>query len=139
MAALLHDAVEDGDGQRELARIRREFGDRVAEIVWACSDTDQTPKPPWKERKAGYIAHVREAGPEVRRVSCADKVHNARSILLDYRTHGEDLWDRFSASGDETLWYYEELVKAFRHGGGGRLVEELERLVTEIERLSGRR
>jgi hypothetical protein len=139
IAALLHDAVADGDGQRELARIRRRFGDRVADIVWACSDTDQTPKPPWKQRKTAYIAHVREAGPEARRVSCADKVHNARSILFDYRTQGEALWSRFSASADETLWYYEELVKAFKETGGGRLVEELERVVREIGRLSGRR
>jgi hypothetical protein len=66
-------------------------------------------------------------------------VHNARSILFDYREHGESLWDRFSASGDETLWYYEQLVLAFQHGGGGRLVEELERVVREIGRVSGRR
>jgi (p)ppGpp synthase/HD superfamily hydrolase len=139
IAALLHDAVEDGDGRRELARIREEFGDRVAEIVWACSDTDARPKPPWRMRKERYIAHVREAGPDVRRVSCADKVHNARAILLDYRTHGERLWDRFSASGDETLWYYEQLVEAFQRTGGGPLVEELARIVREIGRLSGRR
>ncbi len=139
IAALLHDAVEDGEGRRELARIRRQFGEEVARIVWACSDTDQKPKPPWRERKERYIAHVREAPADVLRVSCADKVHNARSILLDYREQGERLWERFSVGGDETLWYYEQLVAAFRHAGGGRLVDELERVVREIGRLSGRR
>jgi (p)ppGpp synthase/HD superfamily hydrolase len=133
IAALLHDAVEDGGGRPRLDDIRRRFGDRVAEIVWACSDTDETPKPPWKERKTRYIAHVREAGPEARRVSCADKLHNARSILRDYRVLGERVWDRFSASAEENLWYYRELVLAFRQPDRSPLVGELERVVSELE------
>jgi GTP pyrophosphokinase len=133
IAALLHDAVEDGGGRPVLEEIRRRFGDRVAGIVWSCSDTDETPKPPWKERKTRYIAHVREAGPDARRVSCADKLHNARSILRDYRVLGERLWERFTASGDETLWYYRELVEAFRQPDRSPLVAELERVVGELE------
>ncbi len=133
IAALLHDAVEDGGGPPVLEEIRRRFGDRVAEIVWACSDTDETPKPPWKERKARYIAHVRAAGPDVRRVSCADKLHNARSILRDYRLLGERLWHRFNAPPDEQLWYYRTLVEAFRQPGSTPLVDELARVVGELE------
>src|SRR6266480_4106714 len=60
IAALLHDAVEDQGGQRTLRRIRQLFGERVARIVAACSDTDVTPKPPWRERKDAYIAHLRD-------------------------------------------------------------------------------
>jgi (p)ppGpp synthase/HD superfamily hydrolase len=133
IGALLHDAVEDGGGQPRLEDIRRRFGDRVAEIVWACSDTDETPKPPWKERKTRYVAHLREASPAARRVSCADKLHNARSILRDYRALGERLWERFSASADENLWYYRELVEAFRQPDRSPLVAELERVVSELE------
>jgi (p)ppGpp synthase/HD superfamily hydrolase len=133
IAALLHDAVEDGGGQPVLDEIRRRFGDRVAEIVWACSDTDETPKPPWKERKARYIAHVRAAGPDARRVSCADKLHNARSILRDYRALGERLWDRFNAPPEDQLWYYRALLEAFRQPDRSPLVDELERVVSELE------
>lgn len=133
IAALLHDAVEDGGGRERLDDIRKRFGDRVADIVWGCSDTDQVPKPPWKERKLRYIEHVRQASAAVRRVSCADKVHNARAILRDYRLLGERLWERFSSSGDETLWYYRELLAAFRGAGSGPLVEELARVVGELE------
>jgi len=133
IAALLHDAVEDGGGRPRLDDIRWRFGDRVAEIVWACSDTDETPKPPWKERKTRYIAHLREAGPDARRVSCADKLHNARSILRDYRVLGERVWDRFSASAEDNLWYYRELVEAFRQPDRTRLTEDLERVVSELE------
>jgi (p)ppGpp synthase/HD superfamily hydrolase len=133
IAALLHDAVEDGGGQPVLEEIRRRFGDRVAEIVWACSDTDETPKPPWKERKARYIAHVRAAGPDARRVSCADKLHNVRSILRDYRVDGERIWGRFNAPPEEQLWYYRALVEAFRQPDRSPLVAELERVVSELE------
>jgi GTP pyrophosphokinase len=133
IAALLHDAVEDGGGRPRLDDIRRRFGDRVADIVWACSDSDETPKPPWKERKTRYVAHLREASPEARRVSCADKLHNARSILRDYRVHGERLWERFSASAEENLWYYRALLEAFRQPDRSPLVAELERVVAELE------
>jgi (p)ppGpp synthase/HD superfamily hydrolase len=133
IAALLHDAVEDAGGQERLADVRKRFGDRVADIVWGCSDTDEVPKPPWKERKLRYIEHVRTASPEVRRVSCADKLHNAWATLRDYRVHGEELWARFNASGDETLWYYRELIAAFQQVGQTRLVEELARVIAELE------
>ena len=121
-----------------LEEIRERFGDPVADIVWACSDTDETPKPPWKERKERYIEHLRDAPPEVLRVSCADKLHNARSILLDYRALEEALWERFNATGDETLWYYTSLGDVFRERGVGRLAEELDRVVSEVARVSGR-
>jgi len=51
IAALLHDAVEDQGGPPTLETIRRMFGDRVADVVMECSDTDREPKPPWRERK----------------------------------------------------------------------------------------
>jgi GTP pyrophosphokinase len=133
IAALLHDAVEDGGGAPVLDEIRRRFGDRVAGIVWACSDTDETPRPPWKERKARYVDHVRAAGPDARRVSCADKLHNARSILRDYRIEGERLWDRFNAPAEEQLWYYRSLVEAFRQPDRTPLFDELERVVGQLE------
>jgi (p)ppGpp synthase/HD superfamily hydrolase len=133
IAALLHDAVEDCGGRPQLDAIRERFGARVADIVWGCSDTDQSPKPPWKERKVPYIEHVRQASPEIRRVSCADKLHNAWATLRDYRVHGEELWTRFNASGDELLWYYRELLAAFRQPGQTRLVDELALVVGELE------
>ena len=133
IGALLHDAVEDGGGQPRLDDIRRRFGDRVARIVWGCSDTDQVPKPPWKDRKLRYIEHVRQATPEVRRVSCAGKLHNAWSTLRDYRSQGERLWGRFNASGDDTIWYYRQLIEAFRQPDQTALVDELERVVGELE------
>jgi GTP pyrophosphokinase len=134
IAALLHDAIEDRAAT--LDEIRARFGDRVAGIVWACSDTDEYPKPPWKARKTAYIERLKSAGRSERLVSAADKLHNARSILSDYRLEGERVWDRFNADKKHTLWYYEELLKALRAHGSNPLVDELDRVVTEIRQLS---
>jgi len=98
-------------------------------------DTEMTPKPPWKERKVQYLAHLREASAEVRLVSAADKVHNARAILADYRALGEALWNRFPQGKDEVLWYYGALVAIFRERGPRPLVNELRRVVDELEDL----
>jgi (p)ppGpp synthase/HD superfamily hydrolase len=51
IGALLHDAVEDCGGAGRLKDIKARFGEKVANIVEGCTDTDQTPKPPWLERK----------------------------------------------------------------------------------------
>ena len=133
IAALLHDAVEDQ--KATLDEIRDRFGERVAETVAGCSDTDVAPKPPWRERKEAYIAHLATASPSTRLVSAADKLHNARSIVFDYRLQGETLWDRFSASRDETLWYYRSVVDALRAAGTTPLIDELDRVVTEMENM----
>jgi len=135
IAALLHDAAEDAGGAGRLAGIRQRFGERVAAIVAGCSDTDQVPKPPWKVRKERYIAHLtRHADASTRRVSLADKVHNARAILRDYRVLGEQVWSRFNAPAEEQVWYYRALIEAFRQRGSGPLLAELEQVVDELER-----
>jgi GTP pyrophosphokinase len=134
IAALLHDAVEDQGGAPTLAEIRADFGDRVADIVEACSDTDEIPKPPWRKRKEAYLAHLQDSAPDVLLVSLADKLHNARSLLMDYRAVGPDLWERFNAGRDGQLWYYRELVTVFRRKCDLlELVDELERVVAALE------
>lgn len=133
IAALLHDAIEDQGGAATRGEIRRRFGDTVATIVDGTSDTDVVPKPPWRERKQNYVAHLRDAPRSVRLVSAADKLHNARSILADLRAEGEPAWRRFNAGKEDQLWYYRALVQAFRaEGGADELVDELETVVEEI-------
>lgn len=139
VAALLHDAPEDQGGETRLAEIRERFGAEVADIVAGNSDTYQEPKPPWRGRKERYVAHVARAPHSVRLVSAADKVHNARSVLADLRRLGEDLWPRFNGGREGTLWYYRALVEAFRSAGSNPVVEELDRVVGELERLARKR
>lgn len=136
IAALLHDAVEDRGGLETLQEIKSKFGNRVSLIVEACSDAVSKPKPPWKERKDAYIASIAEKPKDAVLVSIADKIHNARAILEDYREIGEALWERFKGGRDGTLWYYRALVEAFKPIGPVRMVAELERTVDELERLA---
>jgi (p)ppGpp synthase/HD superfamily hydrolase len=136
IAGLLHDAVEDQGGAPRLEDIRTRFGEGVAAIVAGCTDADTTPKPPWRQRKEAYLAHLREATADVLRVSAADKLHNARAILADYRALGEALWPRFSEGRDEILWYYRSLVAIFLERGPARLAGELARAVAELNRLT---
>jgi GTP pyrophosphokinase len=135
IAALLHDAIEDQGGAATREEIRRRFGDTVTEIVDGCTESDLTPKPPWLERKQAYIAHIPKASPSVLLVSASDKLHNARSVLNDYRILGDAVWERFQGGKEGTLWYYRSLVDAFRRTGSTPLIDELERTVGELERL----
>lgn len=136
IAALLHDSIEDQGGASTREELRRRFGDRVVEIVDGCTDTDVMPKPPWRERKEAYISHISMASAPVRLVSAADKLHNARAVLEDYRIVGEALWKRFNGGKEGTLWYYRAAVDALRKAGMSPLIEELDRVVSEIECLA---
>jgi len=137
IAALLHDAVEDQGGDATRQQIRRRFGDEVTKIVDGCTDSDVLPKPPWKSRKQAHIAHLGVASRSISLVSAADKLHNARAILADYRRLGEALWDRFTGGKGGTLWYYRSLVGVYRQAGSNTaLVDELDRVVAKVEQLA---
>ena len=133
IAALLHDAVEDQGGAATREEIRRRFGSPVAEIVDGCSDTDQCPKPPWRERKEAYIGHLRGASPSVRLISACDKLDNASSTLLSYRLRGESLWSNFKGGREGTLWYYRRVTEVLQESGPSPVVEELDRVVRQLE------
>jgi (p)ppGpp synthase/HD superfamily hydrolase len=119
IAALLHDAVEDG-GQHFAEIIREQFGDRVADIVEGC--TDGVPdasgiKEAWVPRKQRYIAHLRQSPEDVLLVSGSDKLHNARAIVEDLLNIGRSVFDRFTATPEQTIWYYETLSEIFTERG----------------------
>ena len=145
IGALLHDVVEDGGGRTALAEIESAFGPAVARIVLDNSDSVD-PKESgvggpesWYKRKRAYIDAFPDKAPPSLRVCLADKLHNARSILLDYRTHGDALWARFQqGQGLATRVYYRELAAAFereRHRMGAHaapMVDELRRVVDAL-------
>jgi GTP pyrophosphokinase len=138
IAALLHDGPEDQGGEATLDAIRRRFGDRVAGIVAACSDTFAVPKPPWRARKEAYIAALPRKGPDVWPVTLADKVHNARTIVADLRADGPHILDRFSGGRDGTIWYYSTLAVDLAALAPGALADELVALAVEMRALAGR-
>jgi len=133
IAALLHDAVEDQGGRPTLDEIRKRFGDEVAQIVDGC--TDERDEPDWRKRKERHIAQIGKAEPSVRLVAAADKLHNARAMVADYRTLGENLWKRFNKGKEDQLWYYRKIAATLREIGPSALADELGRVVSELEQL----
>jgi (p)ppGpp synthase/HD superfamily hydrolase len=113
IAAMLHDVVEDCGGAPMAERVREKFGDDVARIVIANSDTDEIPKPPWRARKQAYLDSLPGKARDELRVSLADKLHNIRAVVLDHRQIGDAVWDRFKEGRDGQLWYYDQLAAAF--------------------------
>ena len=149
IGGLLHDVVEDGGGTVALAEIAAAFGPPVADIVLANSDfvDDGEGRPTggrgWYAAKKAYLDAFPGKSPAALRVCLADKLHNARSILLDYRTHGDDLWARFGqGQGLATRVYYRELAAAFERErprlgpAASPMVDELRRTVDGITALA---
>ena len=145
VAALLHDGPEDGGGEPALREIGSLFGPRVGAIVAACSDTFESPKPPWRARKERHLSKLGHelAGPygeSIRLVVAADKTHNAHAIRRDLDAVGQALWSRFRAGKqDEILWYYRSMHGTLAHGapGGGhpigRLLARLDEEIRFVE------
>ena len=114
IAALLHDVPEDCGGEPRLKEIAVKFGPRVEKIVRGCSDSlveDPEEKAPWKERKEVHINHLYDADLDILTVTAADKAHNARSIATDLQNQGPILWDRFNATREDIIWYYDSVYK----------------------------
>ena len=139
IAALLHDAAEDHGGHTRLADIRSNFGPQVARMVEGLSDTfaeDPCEKEDWDVRKKSYLERLPQESPETQLISAADKLYNVRTILDEYRAIGPRVWERFHRSRDQQLWYFNSLLRVFKSAGTNRIVEELDRVVVELARLS---
>ncbi|MDQ1521018.1 MAG: hypothetical protein QOI55_2091 [Actinomycetota bacterium] len=134
IAGLLHDGPEDQGGRKVLTEISRRFGPLVAAIVDACTDTYETPKPPWRARKEAWLARLASVPEEALRVICADKLHNARAIVSALHSHGVASLDHFNGGREGTLWYYRAAADALAARTPGPLTDELCRAVDAMER-----
>lgn len=137
VAALLHDAIEDGGPEYEEV-IRTNFGEVILAIVKGCTDgvpDENGQKPDWWERKRAYLDHLDKASDDVLLVSGADKLHNARAILNDLLEVGEAVFDRFTAGKEGTLWYYRSLADIFSKRNAP-MTKALNAAVSQIEQLA---
>jgi GTP pyrophosphokinase len=151
IAALLHDSLEDqgrhyqGGVPALAAEIERRFGGEVRRMVEAlteCSSDEERAisdkRERWRAHKRAYFAQIASAGPDVRRISCADSLYNTRSLAMGFRQLGPRLWTRFmTGRGDDQIWAYRSAAEAFRAAGTGHLADELAAAVDELERMVG--
>ena len=107
IAGILHDTVEDTDLTLEF--IRERFGDAIANIVDGCSENKALR---WRARKTERIESLKTASPEVCTVTCADKLHNLRTIISEYNRIGDAVWDRFHGGVEDQAWYYRSILGA---------------------------
>ncbi|MEM9925246.1 MAG: HD domain-containing protein [Cyanobacteria bacterium P01_D01_bin.50] len=132
IAALLHDSVEDRGGSQTREQIRKIFGDEIVAIIDGCTESDTYPKPPWEERKQKYLENLRHATPSVRRVSLADKLHNARSLLEGRQKFGDETWTKFKGGKEKTLWFYRSLIEVYQQTGSDWMTSEFTRVASEL-------
>ncbi|MBI5535354.1 MAG: HD domain-containing protein [Deltaproteobacteria bacterium] len=135
IAALLHDSLEDRPERISREKLTELFGWRVAHIVVGCSDCVCKPKPPWEPRKRAYLERVRHDDPSVKLVVTADKVHNTRALVRDYRSVGEPMWLRFNADKHQQCWYLRSCVGALSQGWSHPILDAFEAVVSELELL----
>ncbi len=115
-AAALHDVLEDTSVTEET--VRKEFGDRIADLVVSESEP-QYPELPrsesWALRKQYALEHLENASREVKMVTMGDKLSNMRAIWRSYLIEGDKLWEAFNVT-DATVQeqYYKNLLKAFK-------------------------
>jgi (p)ppGpp synthase/HD superfamily hydrolase len=131
--------VEDHGGTPRLQDIEHNFGANVARLVAGLTDSfaeDPHSKPSWEERKRGYVERLAGEPLDVQIISAADKLYNARAILDDFRHIGYKIFDRFKRGRDQQIWYFRELLRVFKSQPSNRIVEEFERVVDELERVT---
>lgn len=138
IAALLHDALEDHPESVTAESLEAQFGPAVCSMVTGCTDTPHDyrggEKPPWRERKMAYLAHLETAPHSVRRVALADKLHNLRELLSDLKADGDAVWDRFNSEPADQVWFYSEVAERIRVAGySGRLLLRYEEAVIELQ------
>ncbi len=137
IAALLHDALEDGPDcllrrktsclelekqkiPEELQKLQIEiretiitrFGKTVCAIVEACSEDKSISEK--SVRKRLYLDALKTASDSARLVMICDKIHNAESIALDLSRFGESVWTKFSLGKDASRNFYSHALQCFR-------------------------
>ena len=139
-AGLLHDVLEDVPDYT-FEDLKRDFGDKIAQIVKEVSEDKEggesldEKKYTWKKRKEGYLETLRKANQEALMVSCADKIHNLTSLIEDYESLGESVWNKFNASRNETSWFYESVLLILEQRLNSEIVKELEKIYREAKQI----
>ena len=133
-AAALHDTIEDTDVTVE--DIRREFGDRIADIVHAESDRfteGVSEEDSWHERKQAAIDRLAAAPHDAKIVAMGDKLSNMRAIARDYAIRGDELWKIFHAKNKaDHEWHYRGLAASLSELGDTFAYKEFVMLIEQV-------
>ena len=133
-AAALHDTVEDTDVTVE--DIRREFGDRIANLVASESDTFEegvSEEDSWHSRKRAAIERLAKASHDAKIVALGDKLSNMRAIARDYAVQGDSFWNIFHAKDPKDHeWHYRGLAESLKELSDTFAYKEFESLINKV-------
>ncbi|MBR5678581.1 MAG: bifunctional (p)ppGpp synthetase/guanosine-3',5'-bis(diphosphate) 3'-pyrophosphohydrolase [Paludibacteraceae bacterium] len=133
-AAALHDTIEDTDVTVE--DIRREFGDRIADLVHAESDRfteGVSEEDSWHERKQAAIERLAAAPHDAKIVAMGDKLSNMRAIWRDYQSKGDELWKIFHVTDKASHeWHYRGLAVSLSELSDTFAYKEFIRLIEDV-------
>lgn len=135
IAALLHDVIEDSrDPSTAEIKIAEVFGERVLEIVMGCTQREIENRD-WKIRKVSYLDNLYTAPIESLLIVAADKIHNLFSIVEDFEVMGEEVFNKFNATKEETMWFYREVFERItrRLDNDNVLVKKYEEILSDLE------
>lgn len=143
IAGLLHDTLEDVPGYTE-DMLRAEFGDRVAAIVKEVTeDYTQAEKEDhtirgnsWRIRKEKYLENLENDSEEALLVATADKIHNMRSAIDEYRIYGTDIWVKFKRDAENMVWFYTKAASIISARLVHPLVDEMNRVLLELKEVA---
>ncbi len=133
-AAALHDTIEDTDVT--VQDIRREFGDRIANLVHAESDQfteGVSEEDSWHDRKQAAIDRLAAASHDAKIVAMGDKLSNMRAIWRDYKTKGDDLWNIFHVKDKASHeWHYRGLAASLSELSDTFAYQEFLSLINQV-------
>ncbi len=133
-AAVLHDVVEDTGISAD--DLRREFGDRIADLVVAESDVfteGVSEEDSWHARKRAAIERLSRASRDAKIVAMGDKLSNMRAIARDYAVQGDKLWSIFHAKDPKDHeWHYRGLADALKELEGTFAYKEFVSLIDQV-------
>jgi hypothetical protein len=144
IAAGFHDSIEDKGGVEMEKRLAFLYGPNISRIVRDCSDTDETPKPSWYERKIKHLAKIPSLEADSRLVLAADTLDNTQNHIMGFkrgaiewfgkfRAQLPDTDDSFESRAKATLWYLTSKSDALCKQEMNILTSEL---ADEVSRLS---
>ncbi len=143
IAGLLHDTLEDIPEYTE-EMLREEFGERACAIVKEVTeDFTEAEKADhsirgenWRARKEHYLENLSNDSQEALMVATADKIHNLRSLVDGYTLYQKDVWQKFGRKPEDMTWFYTEVSKIINDRLKHPLVEEMNRLITELQAIT---
>jgi len=113
-ATVMHDVVEDAGINIE--EIRTLFGDRVATLVDAESDSEVpglSHIDSWQHRKQAAVDRLAAASRDAQIIALGDKLSNMRAMVHNLHEQGDQVWQRFNEKDPaKHAWYYRQLVQS---------------------------